>query len=69
VSRFPFGYDSKKSKKNEGNGRDEEQNTGVLHCVQDHDEKTMATVALDRNHPGCGGGLRMLVKYGTEVGC
>jgi integrase len=24
VSRFPFGYDSKKSKKNEDNGKDEE---------------------------------------------
>jgi integrase len=25
VSRFPFGYDSKKSKKNEDNGKDEER--------------------------------------------
>jgi hypothetical protein len=28
VSRFPFGDDSKKSKKNEGNGKDEEQIQG-----------------------------------------
>jgi hypothetical protein len=34
VSRFPFGDDSKKSKKNEGNGKDEEQIQGSFTALR-----------------------------------
>jgi hypothetical protein len=68
VSRFPLGDDSKKSKKNEGNGKDEEQMQGSFTALRMTTKNKGNTVALDQNHPGCGGGLRILVKDGTEVG-